>query len=100
MDFQAVTLAVTAPEGDGVPQKLEQFMGGMEDIAQYCKIVSMDEEAALAAITKNPAERLGLGHRLGTLEPGKDADIVVTPDSPFSATCVPTVVVLEGKRVV
>ena len=60
----------------------------------------MSEEAALAAITKNPAELLGLGHRLGTLEPGKDADIVVTPDSPFSATCVPTVVVLEGKRVV
>ncbi len=52
VDFHGVTLAVTAPEGDGVPQKLEQFMGGMEDIAQYCKIVSMDEEAALAALER------------------------------------------------
>lgn len=60
----------------------------------------MSEEAALAAITKNPAEILGLDYRLGTLEPGKDADIVVTPDSPFSATHVPSAVILDGKRVV
>lgn len=60
----------------------------------------MSEEAALAAITKNPAEILGLGRRLGTLEPGKDADIVVTPGSPFSSTHVPTAVIMEGKRVV
>lgn len=60
----------------------------------------MSEEAALAAITKNPAEILGLGRRLGTLEPGKDADIVVTPSSPFSATETPRMVILDGKRVV
>lgn len=60
----------------------------------------MSEEAALAAITKNPAEILNLGHRLGTLEAGKDADIVVTPGSPFSATNAPSAVILSGKRVV
>lgn len=60
----------------------------------------MSEEAALAAITKNPAEILGLSHRLGTLEPGKDADIVVTPESPFTSTRVPTAVILAGRRVV
>ena len=52
VDFHGVTLAITAPEGDGVPQKLEQLMGDMEDIAQYCKIVSMDEGAALAALER------------------------------------------------
>lgn len=52
VDFHGVTLAVSAPEGDGVPQQLEQFMGDMEDIAQYCRIVSMDEEAALAALER------------------------------------------------
>lgn len=60
----------------------------------------MSEEAALAAITKNPAEILNLGHRLGTLEAGKDADIVVTPGSPFSATNAPSAVILSGRRVV
>lgn len=52
VDFHGVTLAISAPEGDGVPQQLEQFMGDMEDIAQYCRIVSMDEEAALAALER------------------------------------------------
>lgn len=52
VDFQVVTLAISAPEGDGVPQQLEQYMGNMEDIAQYCKIVSMDQDAALTALER------------------------------------------------
>ena len=52
VEFSGVTLAVTAPEGDNVPQLLEQYMGEMEDIAQYCKIVSMDRETALDALRR------------------------------------------------
>ena len=52
VDFQGVTLAVTAPEGDGVPQLLEQYMGNMEDIAQYCRILAMGEEEALDALRR------------------------------------------------
>lgn len=50
VDFQGVTLAVTAPEGDRVPHLLEQFMENMEDVAQYCRIVSMGREEALEAL--------------------------------------------------
>lgn len=53
--FSGATLAVTAPEGDGAPQLLEQFMGGMEDIAQYCKIVSLDQEEAARALETGEA---------------------------------------------
>lgn len=60
----------------------------------------MTPESALAAITLNPAEILGIQDRVGSLTPGKDADIVVTPGSPFSATEEPSVVILGGKRVV
>ena len=52
VDFQGVTLAVTAPEGDNVPRLLEQYMGNMEDVAQYCKIVSMEESAATDALER------------------------------------------------
>ena len=52
VDFQGVTLAITAPEGDRVPQQLEQYMGGMEDIAQYCKLVAMGEDEALDALRR------------------------------------------------
>ena len=56
VNFAGVTLAITAPEGDGVPQLLEQFMGEMEDIAQYCNIVALEEGAALEALSRGAAE--------------------------------------------
>ena len=43
----------------------------------------MDEEEALKAITINAAEILGIADRLGSLEVGKDADIVIYSGHPF-----------------
>ena len=48
--FSGVTLAIAAPEGDGTAGMLEKYMGGMEDIAQYCRIVAMEEGDALNAL--------------------------------------------------
>ena len=59
----------------------------------------MAEEEALAAITCTPAQIAGLDHRLGTLTPGKDADIVVTSGHPFDWNGTVKAVFLEGKRV-
>jgi imidazolonepropionase-like amidohydrolase len=39
---------------------------------------------AISATTKTPAELLGLGDRLGTLEPGKVADFIAVPGDPAS----------------
>ncbi len=44
----------------------------------------MPEEHAFEAITMNPAKLLGVDDRLGSLEPGKDADISIFSDHPFS----------------
>ncbi len=38
----------------------------------------LPEDAAVASMTTVPARLLGLGHRLGTIEPGKDADLIIT----------------------
>lgn len=43
----------------------------------------MDEFDALKAITINPAKHLGIEDRVGSLEAGKDADIVVMTGSPL-----------------
>jgi len=45
----------------------------------------LDEQSALQAITINPAKILGLDDRIGSLEPGKDADIVIFSGDPFDA---------------
>ena len=59
----------------------------------------MGEEEALAAITRNPAEIAGIGHRVGTLTPGKDADIVVTQGHPFDWNGKITAVFLDGRQI-
>lgn len=42
-----------------------------------CTLFNMTPEEALAGITRNGARALGLQHRIGTLEIGKDADFVL-----------------------
>lgn len=44
----------------------------------------MTAEGALRAMTLNPAHMLDLGQRVGSLEPGKDADFVILSGDPFS----------------
>ncbi|MHA1227280.1 MAG: amidohydrolase [Candidatus Hodarchaeales archaeon] len=43
----------------------------------------MSREDALKCVTSNPAEILGIEDRVGSLEVGKDADIVIWSDDPF-----------------
>jgi imidazolonepropionase-like amidohydrolase len=59
----------------------------------------MDEEEALKAITINPAEILGVANRLGSLEVGKDADIVIWSEHPFVLQARPETVIINGKIV-
>lgn len=48
--FDGLHLAVTAPEGDGVPELLESFMGQMRDISQYCTVTAMDRDSAIESL--------------------------------------------------
>jgi imidazolonepropionase-like amidohydrolase len=43
----------------------------------------MDPSEALKAITINPAKLIGMEDRIGSLEPGKDADLVLFDGDPF-----------------
>jgi imidazolonepropionase-like amidohydrolase len=56
-------------------------------------------DAALAAITRVPAEALGLGARYGTLAPGKIANFVVWSGDPLELSTRVVDVVIRGKRV-
>ena len=59
----------------------------------------MAEEAALEAITINPARILKLDKRIGSLEVGKDADIVVMSGHPLDWRTVVERVYINGKIV-
>lgn len=53
--------------------------------------------AALAALTINPAKMFGVADRIGSLEPGKDADLVVWSGDPFEPLSRPQLILIEGK---
>ena len=54
----------------------------------------MDPFDALKAITINPAKQIGIADRVGSLEVGKDADIVITDGDPMvSDTAIKTVLI-------
>ena len=59
----------------------------------------MTEEAALKGLTVYPAEMLDLGCRVGTLEPGKDADFIVLSGEPFSVYTHVLQTWIEGQKV-
>jgi imidazolonepropionase-like amidohydrolase len=59
----------------------------------------MDPEAALRALTLGPARMFGLESRIGSLERGKDADLVVFSGSPFEPTSQVLLVICNGRIV-
>ncbi|NWF95585.1 MAG: amidohydrolase [Candidatus Thorarchaeota archaeon] len=56
-------------------------------------------EEALRCVTINPAEILGLQDRVGSLQPGKDADIVLWSGDPFDFYSKPVRVFINGRDI-
>ncbi len=61
--------------------------------------VRVDRDRAIRWITANPAWLLGIEERTGTLEPGRDADLVVWSGDPLSVYSRADLVFIEGQRV-
>ena len=59
----------------------------------------MDPFKALQAITINPAKHIGVEDRVGSLEVGKDADIVITTANPLTHERVIKKVIIDGQIV-
>lgn len=59
----------------------------------------LDPVTALRSITINPARVLGLSDRLGSIEPGKDADLVLWSGDPLDVMQRAQQVFIEGRKV-
>lgn len=59
----------------------------------------LPRDAALRAVTINAAEMLGLGDRLGTIEPGKIANLIVTDGDPLEITTQIRHLIIKGREV-
>lgn len=76
-----------------IPQQYLPLCAGMAVKA------GMDPFDALKAITLNPAEHIGVADRVGSLEVGKDADLVIAAGSPFEVLTEVKAVFIDGARI-
>ncbi len=67
------------------------------DAAKMMKYGGVPEEEALKMITLNPAKQLGIDKRTGSIEVGKDADLVIWNAHPFSVYAHPEMTMIEGE---
>lgn len=69
----------------------------LRDTLKYFLIQGMDEVDALSLITRKPAKILGIDDKLGTVEKGKWASLIVWDKDPLHLGSFPKMVMAEGK---
>jgi imidazolonepropionase-like amidohydrolase len=82
---------IVAIEGNGNHREREMRYNAGNAVAN-----GLDWKAAFAAITINPARIFGIADRIGSLEVGKDGDIVVWDGDPLDTLSRPTAVLIRG----
>lgn len=90
---KAGVLTAICTDHDVIPMPLLPTSAG------FAVAAGMDYEEALRAITINPAKICGLDHRIGSLEPGKDADILLFEGDPLALGNKPKMVFVNGIQV-
>ncbi len=85
------------------------FQSGYESYVPKTRVVlfeaavavgyGLDRRKALKALTIEPARILNIDERLGSLQPGKDADLVLFNGDPFEYTTRPIHVIIDGNPV-
>src|SRR5262250_283094 len=68
-----------------------------QEAAKSMKFGGLTHEEALKLITINPAIQLGIDKRVGSIEVGKDADLVVYDRDPLSAYAVVQKTLVDGR---
>ena len=80
-------------DADVIPQEYLPLCAGLAVKS------GMDPFDALQAITINPARHAGIQDRVGSLEVGKDADVVIVNGDPFEVSARVCAVFVNGKNI-
>jgi imidazolonepropionase-like amidohydrolase len=67
-----------------------------QEAGKMMKYGDLTEEEALRLVTLNPAIQIRLDHRIGSIDVGKDADLVIFNGHPFSVYSRPELTLIEG----
>lgn len=90
LNAAGVTLVI---EGQGGAHRAHETRYNAGNAVAY----GLPADAALKAITLNPAKVFGVANRVGSLEPGKDADLVLWTGDPFEPLSRPQLILVRGE---
>jgi imidazolonepropionase-like amidohydrolase len=68
------------------------------EAAKTQKYGGLTDEEALALITINPAKQLGIADKVGSIEVGKQADLVIFDNHPLSIYAIPQMTFVDGVK--
>ncbi len=68
-----------------------------QEAAKCMKYGGLSEQEALALVTLNPAKQLRIDNRVGSVDVGKDADLVIYNHHPLSVYAVAQKVLIDGQ---
>ena len=103
MEVTIANAAILAKAGVKVVLEAEEGalgIGALEELPLAAALAvkgGLDRDSALRAITLTAAEVLGVADRIGSLEAGKDADVVVFDGDPFDYRTRVKAVLLGGQ---
>lgn len=89
MYHEGVTVAINSDDAE-MARRLNQ------EAAKTVVFGGVPEEEAWKMVTLNPAKLLHIDHRVGSVKPGKDADLVLWNNSPLSVYARPEFTMIEG----
>jgi len=90
LNAAGVTVAL---EGTGGAHRVRELRYNAGNAVAY----GMPYQAAFAAVTINTARIFGVADKIGSLEPGKDADLVIWTGDPFEPLSQPKAIFIAGK---
>lgn len=96
INFEAGLLTSFNSDSDDVARRMNVEAG---KALKYAKLsgIAMSEQEALNFVTLNPAKQLMIDDRVGSIEPGKDADLVVWTGNPLSSLSRPEMTFVDGR---
>jgi imidazolonepropionase-like amidohydrolase len=77
---------------------LDSFESWLRDVGEIVA-TGLDRDVALRAVTLEPATLLGLEERLGSLDEGKDANLILLNGDPLEVGTKIEAVMLDGRFV-
>ena len=98
MEKAGVTVAISTVDvsTEGGQRNLRQYAGNLVGIARVPGMNGLDWGTAFATISSRPAAILGLDNEIGSLRPGRRADVVIWDGDPLELSSAPVAVWIDG----